>query len=54
MFISVCREHVLCGQSTFFVEFAETAAAVRGTTRRSLVVMDELERGTSTSIFEEG
>ena len=41
-------DRILCGQSTFFVELAETAAAVRGSTRRSLVIMDELGRGTST------
>ena len=36
------------GQSTFFVELAETAAALRGSTRRSLVLFDELGRGTSS------
>lgn len=41
-------DRILCGQSTFFVELAEAAAAVRGATRRSLVIMDELGRGTST------
>jgi DNA mismatch repair protein MSH6 len=41
-------DRILCGQSTFFVELAETAAAAHGATRRSLVIMDELGRGTST------
>merc|ERR1712150_214232 len=41
-------DRILLRQSTFFVELAETTAALRGSTRRSLVIMDELGRGTST------
>ena len=41
-------DRILSGQSTFFVELAETSAALRGASRRSIVIMDELGRGTST------
>lgn len=43
------RDNIIAGQSTFFVELSETAAALRRATPASLVALDELGRGTATT-----
>lgn len=42
------QDRIMMGESTFFVELAETSAIIQHASKHSLVLVDELGRGTAT------
>lgn len=42
------NDRIMCGESTFFIELKETDVMLKNATKHSLLLVDELGRGTST------
>lgn len=42
------NDRIMCGESTFFIELKETDIMLKNATKHSLLLVDELGRGTST------
>uniref|UniRef100_A0A1I7TKI1 DNA_MISMATCH_REPAIR_2 domain-containing protein n=1 Tax=Caenorhabditis tropicalis TaxID=1561998 RepID=A0A1I7TKI1_9PELO len=42
------NDRIMCGESTFFIELKETDIMLKNATKHSLLLIDELGRGTST------
>ena len=48
IFTRVASDNLVQGQSTFMVEMLEVANIINNATQKSLLILDEIGRGTST------